>query len=256
MKFTFLGNCQVEKVCTALRLCNPDADIDYAGNSRRVDKFDPQRTDALLDKSDAVLAQPILNPANELSCQRLRARLGDRVCFMPYVYFEGIFSLTEAPSKPPGEDILNAETCLQPLRDLGIEETIRQFALGRIDFRHKERFAFNVKEMRRREQFCDIKAADFILGSPVRSMLTHNHPSPEVIVHLAAQTAARFGLAFSQTDLGTAAHRKALTLPIFTTVLSPFGLREIGLDWEPDADWLGNGTKLLRRIGARIGAAP
>ena len=49
MKILFYGNCQTQVVMQAVANSNPDVETDYAGNSRRVAKFDPDRTERLFD---------------------------------------------------------------------------------------------------------------------------------------------------------------------------------------------------------------
>lgn len=92
-KILFYGNCQSNATATALSIMNPDIDVRYAGNSERVVDYDPERSDRLMDWCDIIISQPVMNLDNPDYYERLAQKLGDRLIFMPYVYFDAFFSL-------------------------------------------------------------------------------------------------------------------------------------------------------------------
>ncbi|WP_102108102.1 WcbI family polysaccharide biosynthesis putative acetyltransferase [Oceaniglobus roseus] len=169
---------------------------------------------------------------------------------MPYIFLDGFFSLCAAPSAKSAHGVINWQICAQEIENFGLDVAVARFKNGLTDFRHKERFEFNRLEMMRREGICDYKALDFILSRPRRSMLTHNHPKADVLVEIARQVAEHVNLDFDVDACNTPASQANLTLPLFCTVLSPYGIEELELDWEPDLSWFINGRTLYRQIHA------
>lgn len=90
-KVLFYGNCQSNATATALSIMNPDIDVRYAGNSQRVVEYDPERSERLMDWCDIIVSQPIMNVGNADHYELLAEKFGDRLIFMPYVYFDAFF---------------------------------------------------------------------------------------------------------------------------------------------------------------------
>ena len=97
MKILFYGNCQTQVAMYALIARNPGITCEYAGNSQRVTKYDPDRTNGLMDWCDHIVTQPIMNLENADHHEVLRERFKGCITFMPYLWVDGLYSLCGAP---------------------------------------------------------------------------------------------------------------------------------------------------------------
>ncbi|MEL6476578.1 MAG: WcbI family polysaccharide biosynthesis putative acetyltransferase [Pseudomonadota bacterium] len=244
MSFLFFGNCQLEMIARALSARNPSAEIIYRGNSSRARNHDPAGADQAMAAADRIVSQPILNANHPEHHTTLRARLGARLLFLPYLWLDGLFSLVEA-RQPPDRRIIGAQVIRKALAAQSRDDILARFAAGEIAFDHASRLRRSLAELTRRESFCDIGATD-ILRAGLRErplMVTHNHPAAEVTLQLARRLAPKLGLLPPDPDQSDGLH-----LPVATRVLSPQTTRDLGLTFPPDPDWLAQGTALIDRI--------
>lgn len=255
MKLLFYGNCQAEAVATSLGFSNPQHQIDYAGNSNRVDKFDPARSKRLMAECDHLVCQPIMNPNNPEGAKQLRERFGDRVSFMPYIFVDGLFSLVQSGNiKRFITGIIGESYIIEELKNRRPAEVMERFKNGEIDFEHKARFTENIAEMRRREAHCAYKVADRIealaLNRPL--FISHNHPKPELINHVAKQVAARLSLDFTPVTRDDPLKLAAITLPNTQRVISPYTISDLGASHAYDLHWLAEGRKMIWQIAEAL----
>lgn len=256
MMITLYGNCQVEVLGRAMRMRFPDLEVHYGGNSERVDAYDPERTAALMDRSDLVVSQPIMNPDHPDRHDLLRGRLGDKLIFVPYIFADGLFALSDAPMRPNPKvsTIINEGALITRLQADGYRATSRDLRSGRIAFNHQARLRQNLIEMERREELCDIRVLDYIRAHyrtrPL--MITHNHPMPELVNECARQLAARIGREYSPIS-GREPYRMAsITLARTPNLCHPSTCEELGLTYAPDLHWADTGEALLRRIATAL----
>lgn len=251
----FYGNCQVEAASQALQARNPDLRCNYAGNSNRVAKFDPPRSEKLMAEADLIIAQPIMNMERDDNHLAMRERFGDRVIFMPYIFIEGLHSLSLAGStqrKLVPKYIIGGEIVLKSLRKHGVRRTISDYKTGRLDFDHVSRFAKTLAEMRRREEeaSCEVRIADEIeaMHHAERVMLTHNHPNPNLINIIAGKISEHLGRAYDPLRPNEVQFYLQITLPVFETIVTPWCQRDLGLDYPYDLQWFRSGRDLIRKL--------
>lgn len=255
MNLVFYGNCQVEAASYALQARNPSAACTYAGNSNRVPKFDPARSEKLMNAADAIIAQPVMNMDRKDNHEALRQRFGDRVIFMPYIFVRGLHSLSLAgPThrKLALKNLIGGDIVLPHLRRHGFHKTVAFYKAGRIDFQHQARFQDTLTEMRRREDQgnCEIRIADEIekMRRDSQVMLTHNHPSPDLINIIAGKIAGHLGLDFSDIPPEETSVYTQITLPVFETIVTPSCKADLGLTYPYDLQWFYRGRGLIRTL--------
>lgn len=252
IKVLFYGNCQVDVTHRALMFSNPQCELEYAGNSRRVDHFDEDRKNRLLDWCDHIVTQPIMNKGNPDYYQNLLDRHGDKITFMPYIFLDGFFAMSHAPGSVANtiSGVIGQEPVRDMLLERGFDETLARFRSGEINFAHEKRLKYNFEEMERRDAVCHAKVMPFILEryKDERLMITHNHPRPEMINDIASQIATRLELNFNPIRM-TQPHRYArITLPEFSSLVTPQTVMENGFSYPYDLNWINKGRRLIRVI--------
>ena len=214
---------------------NPETAFDYAGNSKRVAKYDPDRTLRLIDWCDHIVTQPVMNPANSDHHEFLRARYAGKITFMPYIWIDGLFSLCRLPETrfraPEEAGFVGEAHVTEHLQRVGFAQTFVDFQSGAIDFQHAERFESSITELARRESFADVAVSPFVRDHYRDQvvMLTHNHPHPMLVNEIARQIAARLGLIHRPITPDDPTAYAEITLPEFGKVLSPYVVRDLGL---------------------------
>lgn len=255
-KILFYGNCQSMATATALSIMNPDIDIRYAGNSQRVAKHDPERSARLMDWCDVVISQPIMNLGNAEHHEALAERLGDKLIFMPYIYFDGFFSLFYLPRRTARSKtgVIGEESVIEELQRVGFRKTVESFAAGQLDFKHAERLAFNFEEEERREQLCQIKLAPYVRENyrTTQVMMTHNHPMPDTVNECARQVAQVLSLKYSPISPDNHQDYSRITLGLGWSFITPFAKSELQLDYPYDLQWLTKGRKMIEKVAAAL----
>jgi hypothetical protein len=161
----FYGNCQTQTALTAVGISNPGVNFEYAGNSRRVERYDPEITEKLFDWCDYVVTQPVMNLDNPDHHATMSARFAGKIIFMPYVWVDGLYSLVAAPGgkEKRGDSGFHGGNCvIEHLQEAGLTDTLNDFQNGALNFRHQSRFDASMAELERREDFADVKVAPFI----------------------------------------------------------------------------------------------
>lgn len=250
MKLLFFGNCQAETVATALRFWNSDDEITYAGNSNRVADFDPDRTHKLMEASDIVIAQAIQNKNNPDHFEKLRDRLGDKVLFMPYIFIDGLYSMSESRNEKTFLGGVVGDAALRDIFEkLPYHEVIEKFERGEIDFKHAERFNSSLDRLDRTETHCDFKVGALLRENCLtkRTMLTHNHPYPSVICDLSRQIAKQLTLKWQNIARRDPLKLSQITLPVAGRVLSPYTIQDLGASYAYDMHWRHQGVGLIKK---------
>ncbi len=255
MNLLFYGNCQVEAASYALQARNPSLNCEYAGNSNRVPKFDPERSEQLMQEADLIVTQPITNMERDDNHEALRARFGDRVIFMPYIFVAGLHSLSLAgPThrKLALKNLIGGEIILKTLRAQGLQRTVATYKTGRIDFAHSQRFEETLGEMRRRETVskCEIRISNEIEERyrDSRVMLTHNHPNPDILNIIAGKISAYLDLPYDPLTPEEVQDYSRIILPVFETIVTPWCKEELGLRYPYDLQWFFRGRDLIRKL--------
>ncbi|MES2665303.1 MAG: WcbI family polysaccharide biosynthesis putative acetyltransferase [Pseudomonadota bacterium] len=264
MKILFYGNCQTEAAMNALAARNPKIKCEYAGNSRRVIKYNPERTTELMEWCDHIVTQPVMNLENPDHHDVLRARFAGRITFMPYLWLDGLYSLCGAPgarvlkgtSGAKGHSgVIGEEIVIAHIKSNGLAQTVADFRSGALDFGHRKRFDDSLAELERREESADIKvAAQIRNGYRDRVvMLTHNHPHPLIVNDIAQQIADRLNLSFKPILPDEYLRYSTITLPEFGKVLSPYTISDLGLKIPYDLQWLKIGRGFIADIASSMG---
>jgi hypothetical protein len=259
MDIFFYGNCQAQAVSQIISLNNRNLTIEYGGNSNRVAKFDPGRSLQLLESSRYIISQPIMNVNSVDHHEKLRAKYGSKLIFMPYIYFDGLFTLSDSPALQANPNGIIGQSYAKAAIDrLGVGRAIAEFRRGGIDFQHKERFENNLTELRKREALCQVTASDYVEATyrKSRPMITHNHPAPDFLMDIARKIANLLGLAHSEAILKDPAKKTTITLPYYTSIISPQAVSQLGLTYDYDMQWFADGRRLFRRIAGRQGGDP
>ncbi len=264
MNILFYGNCQTQVAMNALIARNPRISCEYAGNSRRVTKYDPDRTNGLMDWCDHIITQPIMNLENADHHEVLRARFAGRITFMPYLWVDGLYSLCGAPgaklaqAKSGRAGIIGEGIIAEEIDRVGLAQTMANFRAGEIDFQHQQRLDDSLDELARREQSADVRVAPMIREQYRDQvlMLTHNHPHPVLVNEIARQIADRLDLTFTPITPDEYLRYTTITLPEFGKVLSPYTVDDLGLNRPYDLQWLKTGRELITDIARAVGAYP
>lgn len=251
-KVLFYGNCQSNATATALSIMNPDIDVRYAGNSQRVVEYDPERSERLMDWCDIIVSQPIMNVGNADHYELLAEKFGDRLIFMPYVYFDAFFSLYYAHHTigRTKTGVVGEQSVIEELQRVGFRETVESFAAGRLDFKHTERLAFNFEETARREKLCQIKLAPYVREKyrSTQVLLTHNHPMPGLIDECARQVAKILSLEYNPITSDNPLNYSRITLGLGWDFITPFAKSELQLDFPYDLHWLTKGRNMIEKV--------
>ncbi|MDX5400903.1 MAG: hypothetical protein LPK02_00730, partial [Rhodobacterales bacterium] len=162
-KVLFYGNCQAQVTARALGIMNPDITVEYAGNSQRVAEYNQERALRLMDWCDVIITQPIMNKDNPDRHEVLSERFGDRLIFMPYIFFDAFFSLYFAQYTigRTKTGVVGEASVIAELNRVGYAETVKSYTAGHLDFDHQARLKFNFEETERREALCRIKLAPY-----------------------------------------------------------------------------------------------
>lgn len=255
-KVLFYGNCQAQVTAKALSIMNPDIAVEYAGNSQRVVEYNPERSQRLMDWCDVIITQPIMNKDNPDRHEVLSDRFGDRLIFMPYIYFDAFFSLYYAPYTMgrTKTGVVGEASVIEELNRVGYAQTVKSFVAGHLDFDHAARLQFNFEETDRRERFCRIKLAPYIRENYTKFplMLTHNHPVPLVVNELARQVTQELALQFVPITSGNPQNYAEITLGVGWDFLSPFATSDLGLDYPYDLHWVGKGTRMIAKVAEAL----
>lgn len=251
MNILVFGNCQAEAVCHVLQRANPKLSFTYLGNSNRVHHFDPERAEELIDSCDLMIAQPIMKSDNPHSYEKISARTKGRAAFMPYIFVEGLHSLSSSGNrKVRVTGIVGEEIIADELKSSNFKTVADRFLKGEIDFQHRERLAQSLAEMRRREAFCHVSVSDFIeehyRERPL--FLSHNHPRPLVINKVASDLANHIGLNFEPVETSDYVDYARISLPQTDVIQSPYTVEELGMTFDYDIFWHTIGMRMLRLI--------
>ncbi len=90
MDVYFLGNCQVNALRGLCRDMFPRMKADFGSITPYWGIHDAAATEQAIERADIVISQAISNPAARFNVEEMKARAGNRVVFVPYVYVDGI----------------------------------------------------------------------------------------------------------------------------------------------------------------------
>lgn len=259
MRIVGLGNCQTKAITGAMRLLYPSISIEYFPNTSRVGDGEVS-VPAILEaaeRADVVLAQAIMNRQNPLALSRLREVIPrNKLVGVPYVYLDGLFSMTLAPTAPqrPYGAILGSEIVEQELERQPLPEVLRRFRAGEIDFKVQERLAASSAEMKRREKPCAITILP-VIEQKMRNIVvmeTNNHPSVPMLQAMLRRLARHLNLRVPEPGDWTPDLRAVLKLPVPCTVVTPRDAETLGFTYPIRPTWQQHGERLIRTIAADV----
>ena len=263
MRIVGLGNCQVKAITGAMRLLYPAAEVEFFPNTPRVGDgpVDVPAVFGAVERADVLLAQAILNPRNPLSLDRLKEAVpAQKLVGVPYVYLDGLFSMTLAPTAParPYGAILGSESIEKELEQHPVEEVLRRFRALEIDFGIQERLAATSAELRRRERLCGIRILPLIERQmrDVVVMTTQNHPAIPVLQAMLRRIARVLNLPVPRAEDWTPEMRAILKLPVPCTVVTPRDAEILGFTYAIRPHWQREGERLIRLIAADVASRP
>lgn len=240
---------------------NPGVEMRYVGTAPASGLLDPGTMDGLFDDHDHVVTQPDMNLNNRYFHGKISKRLAGKITLMPDIRIDGLHSLCFVPYIPGpirkkfwAGGFLGGAVILDALAEVGLEETLRRYRAGELDFRHRERLDLTLAEMARRDTLCHVKYVNRIeeLYRERQILITSSHPTPEPISELAGLLAKRLDLAFQPVTTAHPWLRWTITLPREESVVSPWTVRDLGLAYDYDLFWVDAGQRIIRRIAEQL----
>ena len=143
-----------------------------------------------------------------------------------------------------GEDIVR-----NLLQQYDLEEVLRLYRSGLIDFDLRNRFNFCMGELLRREARTDIKVADFIKENYQQRKLfcTHNHPTTFLFEEVCRQIVKHVDLSFDLLQIEVDNDNQA-KLSQTNTPISPSDVEIHGYQFAPHDNWFSQGKELIVTI--------
>jgi hypothetical protein len=255
-KIAFFGNCQIEAISKILESSNSGCEITYQTNTNRHGSFDPDGLRKTLDESDLIISQAIANRDNEFSKEQMTEKYGSKVIFAPYVFFDGLFSmslaLTSVKARPTG--VLNHDPISESIKKIGLQRTLGRYRSGRLNLNHKKRLDFNIKYSRENEKLCSFPWVDDFLENfySEKSMITHNHPTPKILNMIAEKISNLTGLYFKEVNPDDFVLYSRIVLPNPGAVITPMSKNEIGFKFDYDLQWFPESRNLINRVAKEI----
>jgi len=241
-----VGNCQLHRINFICGLNN--IKCNYIANTDRVDpNFDTDAVMQAVSEADVVIAQPIFNEHSPLNYQMISEN-SKRVVFFPYVFIDGIFSLSATAL---GSHHVLGQQCLSGHDEDTLDRLVVDFHLGLIDFKNKERFNSSLQELERREKSVGcIPISDVIRENYKRRklMLTHNHPEKWLMDVMCQRLFEEMGWNYRNYQASDHYQRVDYMFDAGETVLSPYDVDRLGLSFESDDQWFSTGSRLLTRM--------
>lgn len=203
MQVVFYSNCQCQGLIYFLKDTIKDASFEVIYNYSLISKKNIIPVD-ILNKADLFIYQPIDKKHGIYSTDKsvknnIMTHLPEhcKCISYPYIYNSSLWPLI-APSVADGyvgdypgmNKYINSEP-IEKLKQEGysLENVISMFMTGNIDFNYEERFKNCMNILRKKEENCDVKVADFIEENIKKHKLffTQNHPTSYVFVHCVNQ---------------------------------------------------------------------
>lgn len=201
MNLVVLANCQNVTLASLLKRCLGER-FDVVGISHT--QIGSPEAKSKIRTADIVITQPLSQRFGEHAADRMKARLGDRCCVVPALFFRGYFpdlayvgDETNRVRSPIG-DYHSAIVLAAFLAGRNVSDTVLLLDDESLHLRAGllEVAERSLNELREREKSCDVQVAEFI-GSEFRQhplFLTTNHPTAYMFKHLAALILERLDL--------------------------------------------------------------
>lgn len=159
-----------------------------------------------LKQADVFIYQPIADIYGDNATDVLKSYLKpDAVAIsIPYVYNSSFWPIVPTSNIDVSDDwmvpmmsvIKNAEVIRELYKTLSLDEILREFSQGNIDFQYIKRFNNDITILQEKENVTDVKAAQFILDNYKRMILFNgpSHPTYDVICHMGNQILRILGI--------------------------------------------------------------
>lgn len=256
LKVIIFGNCQSRIIARILQkvVDSKKYEIEFLINNSRTQGFQgPEKTYEALSQADILICQPLREDHKLLSINYLRESLSHKckILTYSYVFNSGIQSLGYAGTSKRNSygQIFGSDIIINAISDHGLETVIDLYKEGNIDFSLPERFHLCMDELKRREEKCDIKLADYILQNYQQEQLfiSHNHPTKALFKELTRQI-------IEITDIcpGFQGHTSNYDdiddLPDSGSGYSPYDVMIHGYKFGYHSDWLARGLHLINML--------
>lgn len=259
MDVYFLGNCQVNAMRGLCRDMFPKMKADFGSITPYWGVHDAAATEAAIEKADIVVSQAIFNTEARFNVEEMKARAGNRVVFVPYVYVDGIAGLEIIGSK--GRTVIKgAPELLAGQEGRRSLHVFQDLCAGKIDLRNRQRVTASIMRMAQKERESGgVKIADYLAETWAEASFLYgiNHPTQRVVFELFRRLCDVVGWRHDPrvTEDPVVWGRRAL--PASTRAFTPADVAALGVAYGPDSHWYAAAHKLVEqamKIAAREAA--
>lgn len=251
MRVAAIGNCVVNKLSSFLGR-QPGVDSLFCSNLRN---WGNHHRDSFLQRAheaDVVLALKSERGQLIFSSDEIARMFGAKVVFVPVIWIEGLDTLQQygdqGSSMFAGGDAIAAS-----ISENGAAHTYDALVRGRLRTDPPGRLARSLAELRAVEDG-GISISDFIEDRlrDIPQINAIGHPTGEVILELFARLCKRMGIPVDRAKLNAPLLVSQASLPRSPRVFSPYDVDDLGLNYEPDPDWMLQAKSMLAVIQNKL----
>lgn len=248
MNILFLGNCQVNALRGLSREMFPKLKIKFRTITPYWGKFEEAETRQELAEADLVVSQAIENEQTTFNLHDVQASTQGTVVFLPYVYIDGIASLEVIGSK--GRTVIKgSEELLLDQEDRRLIHIFQDYCDGKIDMRNKERVTSSLKTIREKEaKSCTLAISDYLEDTWQKQPTLYgiNHPTQHVVFEMQRRLCDHLNFDFDADIANDPIAWGRRALPQAQRALTPTDAEVLGLQYDCDTHWHGQGYKLAQ----------
>jgi hypothetical protein len=256
----FLGNCQVNALRGLCRDMFPKMKADFGSITPYWGAHDPAVTEAAIGNADIVVSQAIHNPAARFNVDEMKARAGNRVIFVPYVYVDGLAGLEIIGSK--GRSVIKgAPELLAGQEGRRSLHVFQDLCAGKIDLHNRHRLTASILRIAQKEaQTGGVRIADYLAGTWAEAPFLYgiNHPTQRVVFEMFRRLCDVAGWRFDPRLARDPVVWGRRALPASNRAFTPADAAALGVAYPPDTHWYAAAHKLVEQAmkAAARDAAP
>lgn len=248
MNIVVYGNCQrfgVERILKEMlgegNSIHAFSNSEFAGTT-----LDNNKMNSLFENADIIVFQP-LTDKHFFSETKIRSYAAKCIAF-PYFFNSGYASLAYAPAaKLNSYGKLYSEGVLLDLFEkCSLNDVLKLYKLGKIDFDLERRFKNCLEEMQSREQNCEVKLSDYINKYYRKTLLfvSLNHPTFPIFAEIGNQICNMLGHTITPPVkwLNEYSYHSSIT-PI-----SPHDVAIHGYEFGFHSNWYERGSELIKMV--------
>ena len=249
MDVYFLGNCQVNALRGLCRDMFPRMKADFGSITPYWGIHDAAATEQAIEKADIVISQAIANPAARFNVEEMKARAGNRVVFVPYVYVDGIAGLEIVGSK--GRTVIKGAEHLTAGQDgRRALHVFQDLCAGKIDLHNRARVTASIARMAQKEaESGGVRIADYLAATWDEAPLVYgiNHPTQRVVFELFRRVCDVVGWTYDPKVAEDPVVWGRRALPASTRAFTPVDAAGLGVKYGPDTHWYAAAHKLVEQ---------